>query len=576
MKFILDKPFVDAMISEFAELTFLADQLRFGQRAEVPFQQLAREHIAHLHQLYQAAGQSMAPQAALVATLLQASDYKGRRFQEGELEFLLPEIVAYLSTDTEKGWLFKINNQSKPLPWLITRLDYTPPGEEETGRILVELKANAMARVEVQSLTILERDIKDKTLAEIFIAKGYLKETTGLLAQYEESAQRYFNWRSDTGEQFVAQGTGVFAEDPSASHRTTDWNRKNRVVLSSSGEQARLVNDESILHNRELTLQLPGQVLSKYLRKAGRSNNYNEAVEKQAEQLADSLHPTLFTEVPVHGYILMFHLELHHHLWVHADDMAPYQYQPALKDKLVLPPEHTDLIDILTAEMDMLMDDIVAGKSGGTTVLCAGPAGVGKTLTAEVYAEIIQRPLYRVHSGQLGLNVVEMEQALKETLTRAQRWGAVMLIDEADVYIKRRDDNIAANAVVGVFLRVLEYFNGLLFLTTNRVNDIDEAIISRCIALIKYHPPGRDDRRRIWQVMNEQFGLAVSEALNAQLADIFPQACGRDIKGLAKLVAKYCRYKNVSPTMDVFIRCSGFRGMSSENIAAENINSPLS
>ena len=44
---------------------------------------------------------------------------------------------------------------------------------------------------------------------------------------------------------------------------------------------------------------------------------------------------------------------------------------------------------------------------------------------------------------------------------RAQRWGAVMLIDEADVYIKRRDDDITMNAVVGVFLRVLEYFNGL-------------------------------------------------------------------------------------------------------------------
>ena len=39
-----------------------------------------------------------------------------------------------------------------------------------------------------------------------------------------------------------------------------------------------------------------------------------------------------------------------------------------------------------------------------------------------------------------------------------------------------------ANAVVGVFLRVLEYFNGLLFLTTNRIDDIDEAIVSRCIA----------------------------------------------------------------------------------------------
>ena len=215
----------------------------------------------------------------------------------------------------------------------------------------------------------------------------------------------------------------------------------------------------------------------------------------------------LFTQIPVHAFILMFHLDLHHYLWVHVDDMEPYVYQPALKEKLVLPAEQTDLIDILTAEMDVLMDDIVAGKSGGTTVLCAGPPGVGKTLTAEVYSEIIKRPLYRVHSGQLGLNVAAMENSLKEVLTRAQSWGAVMLIDEADVYIKRRDDDMTMNAVVGVFLRVLEYFNGLLFLTTNRVDDIDEAIVSRCIALIKFYPPDDEARRRIWTVMVEQFEL---------------------------------------------------------------------
>ena len=567
MKFVLDKSFVDGLITEFTELSFLADQLRFGQRAEVLYEQLAREHIAHLYQLYVSAGQQHSSQAALVSTLLQASDHQGRTFSDGELEFLLPEIVAYLAEGTEKGWLFKMNSEGKALPWLLTRIDYTPAGEEESGRILLELKANAMAKVATQSVIILQRDIAGKNLADILISKGYLKETPALLQQYKQSEARYFQWRADCGEQFVARGTGIYAEDPSASHRTTDWSRKNRVVLSSSGEAARLVNDESILHNRELTLQVPGQIMGKYLRKAGRSMNYNEKVEKAAEQLAGSLQHELFTEVPVHGYVLMFHLELHHHLWVHVDDMARYRYQPQLKDKLVLPPEHTDLIDILTAEMDMLLDDIVAGKSGGTTVLCAGPAGVGKTLTAEVYAEIIQRPLYRVHSGQLGLNVMEMEQALKETLTRAQRWGAVMLIDEADVYIKRRDDNIAANAVVGVFLRVLEYFNGLLFLTTNRVNDIDEAIVSRCIALIKYQPPGREDRERIWRVMSEQFGLPLSAAQCAQLAGVFPQACGRDIKGLAKLVAKYCRYKQVEPTLDVFIRCSGFRGLESSSAA---------
>jgi SpoVK/Ycf46/Vps4 family AAA+-type ATPase len=244
-----------------------------------------------------------------------------------------------------------------------------------------------------------------------------------------------------------------------------------------------------------------------------------------------------------------------------VDDIQLYEYQPQLKEKLVLPPEQTDLIDILTAEMDVLMDDIVAGKSGGTTVLCAGPAGVGKTLTAEVYSEIIQRPLYRVHSGQLGLNVAEMEKALKDTLTRAQRWGAVMLIDEADVYIKRRDDNIAANAVVGVFLRVLEYFNGLLFLTTNRVDDIDEAIISRCIAMIKYHPPEAADRRRIWQVMSRQFDLAMDETMVEELVTGFPAASGRDIKGLTKLVAKYCQHKQQPVSLEIFQRCAVFRGM---------------
>ncbi|MGB1092389.1 MAG: AAA family ATPase [Oceanobacter sp.] len=569
MKFVIDKPFVESLVDRFEELGFLTEQLKFGTKAEIAFQQLAQAHVEHLHQLYSEAGKSYQSQAALVATLLQAMGPEHGSYERGDLERMVPDLVNYLAEGAERGWLFKVNQAGKPLPWLVTRIDFTPPGEEESGRILIELKANVMAKVSTNSLTLMDKDIEGRTLPEMLIAKGYLKETPDMLAAYDDALERYHGWRPQTGTQFEAKGTGIYTEDPTASHRNRDWARKTRVVLSSSGGWARLVNDEAVIQERELTLQVPGQIASKYLRKAGRSMNFDDKVEAAVEKAVGQMSETLFTEMPVHGYILMFHLDLHHHIWVHVDDMRLYQYKPELKDKLVLPPEHTDLIDILTAEMDLLMDDIVEGKSGGTTVLCAGPAGVGKTLTAEVYSEIIKRPLYRVHSGQLGLNVMEMEQALKDTLTRAQRWGAVMLIDEADVYIKRRDDNIAANAVVGVFLRVLEYFNGLLFLTTNRVNDIDEAIVSRCIALIKYHPPGLADRTRIWQVMCDQFGLSLEAGMVDQLATLFPEACGRDIKGLAKLVAKYCKHKSVPPTLDVFEKCSGFRGMEYKHLAGD-------
>jgi hypothetical protein len=45
------------------------------------------------------------------------------------------------------------------------------------------------------------------------------------------------------------------------------------------------------------------------------------------------------------------------------------------------------------------------------------------------------------------------------------------------------------------------------------------------------------------------------------LADLFPNATGRDIKGLAKLVAKFCAQKQCPPGIEVFRRCSIFRGM---------------
>jgi hypothetical protein len=56
-----------------------------------------------------------------------------------------------------------------------------------------------------------------------------------------------------------------------------------------------------------------------------------------------------------------------------------------------------------------------------------------------------------------------------------------------------------ANTGLTVFLRALEYFRGILFITTNRVGTFDDAFISR-IHVALYYPPLVDrDRVSIWE-----------------------------------------------------------------------------
>src|SRR3546814_11971372 len=89
----------------------------------------------------------------------------------------------------------------------------------------------------------------------------------------------------------------------------------------------------------------------------------------------------------------------HEFYWVHSDYMTPYAFDKSLRDKLVLPQSHRDLLDILTQDLGAFTGDVIEGKSAGNTILCKGIPGVGKTLTDEVYAELIESALYSVHSG---------------------------------------------------------------------------------------------------------------------------------------------------------------------------------
>ncbi|KAJ3544217.1 hypothetical protein NM208_g3182 [Fusarium decemcellulare] len=133
--------------------------------------------------------------------------------------------------------------------------------------------------------------------------------------------------------------------------------------------------------------------------------------------------------------------------------------------------------------------DIIYGKGRGLVILLHGVPGVGKTATAEAAAFEYGKPLFAITCGDLGLTPKEVEESLTNIFRLAHLWQCVLLFDEADVFLAQRSRyDLTRNALVSVFLRILEYYNGILFLTTNRVGTLDEAFKSR-IHMSLYYPP---------------------------------------------------------------------------------------
>lgn len=114
-------------------------------------------------------------------------------------------------------------------------------------------------------------------------------------------------------------------------------------------------------------------------------------------------------------------------------------------------------------------------------------------------AEHTQKPLISLTTADIGTDPATVEKSLLYFFKLAKSWGAILLLDEADVFLERRSaTDLVRNNMVAIFLRTLEYYQGILFLTTNRIGTFDEAFLSRIDVPI-YFPPLTDDQRAaIW------------------------------------------------------------------------------
>ena len=189
---------------------------------------------------------------------------------------------------------------------------------------------------------------------------------------------------------------------------------------------------------------------------------------------------------------------------LNVSQLQPVAFRKNAWDRLVLDDEYKDIVQAMVSsyvDKTGRLDDLVAGKGAGLVALLHGPPGSGKTLTAECVADSFEKPLYQVTCGDIGTYPEDVEERLEEIFDYAVTWGAIVLLDEADIFLQDRDyTNLRRNALVSIFLRTLEYFNGVLFLTTNRVGAFDQAFQSRIHVTLGL--PSLDERRRtsVWAI----------------------------------------------------------------------------
>ncbi|KAJ7648738.1 P-loop containing nucleoside triphosphate hydrolase protein [Mycena polygramma] len=281
-----------------------------------------------------------------------------------------------------------------------------------------------------------------------------------------------------------------------------------------------------------------------------------DGVSGKDEELGDGV--LLLATPIVHG----FSLTEKHWLAFNIEHISPIQWNDEAFVQLAIDPTRKNLLQALVASHAIektSFDDFVTGKGRGLVMNLFGPPGVGKTLTVEATSEYLQKPLYVVSAAELGTTPDELQEALTKIFGLAPVWGAIVLMDEADVFLEARSTaDVERNAMVAVFLRQLEYYQGILFLTTNRVKQFDHAFQSRIHLSLNYRPLSRASKAQLWRALLEktrgvgqespEFSTDEIEALSVKDLN------GRQIKNIVQLSAALAAYEGAALRYDHLVR----------------------
>ncbi|THU99974.1 P-loop containing nucleoside triphosphate hydrolase protein [Dendrothele bispora CBS 962.96] len=246
---------------------------------------------------------------------------------------------------------------------------------------------------------------------------------------------------------------------------------------------------------------------------------------------------------------LVYGYSLSNRAWLEfrASDAQHVDWNPNIFDTLQIDSQTKYMIRALIETQcndEVQFDDFVLGKGRGLIFNLYGPPGVGKTLTAEATSEVTRSPLYMTGAGDLGTTASDLDSEFSKVSALADRWKAVVLIDEADVFLEQRENrDIERNALVAVFLRQLEYYTGILFLTSNRVEVFDAAMQSRIHVTLRYDALSSMSRQRLWDAFFAKLANPLRPTPEQYKFLCELQLNGREIKNIVKVSSTFALYE---------------------------------
>jgi hypothetical protein len=280
----------------------------------------------------------------------------------------------------------------------------------------------------------------------------------------------------------------------------------------------------------------------KVYRVAVRAGSDNDSDAAKQERIKNA-QLQLFKHLPEHMQLITWPAVVAYSFtwktWGHvlSSGLAPIQFSDEPWEQLVLPPRTKELL-YASARFNQSgapgVSDIIKGKSQGALYLLYGPPGTGKTLTVEAISEKFHLPLYTVSLGELGTSAQEVDSAINNILALCAQWKAVVLLDEGDALLEQREKgHLQLNSLTGVLLRSLENFDGQLYMTSNRLQHIDKAVLSRVTLALKYDALDAAARSTLWTNTLKRANVDLSNVNIAKLAGY--EVSGRELLHVVKL-----------------------------------------